>query len=147
MMKLVLITGLGMMVLSCSTPKSGVKKYEKTEGAVAAKLDCPCLMAHIFPYSKPSGEGRIAVHIFNLAEQPLESRVVLTSESLSKQRSVPIAGDDRALITFAVGKMAPLERYVIRVEGWSGTVPVDTVGDVVRLSQFEIDHLIHLNLE
>lgn len=146
-MKFIFIVGLGMMMLSCSTPKSGVKKYEKTEEAVAVKLDCPCLMAHIFPYAKTSGERRIAVHVFNLAEQPLESRVWLTSGKRSEQKTASVGAADRALITFPIPDVAPLERYTIRVEGWSGATSVDTVGDVIRLSQFEIDNLIYLNLE
>jgi hypothetical protein len=146
-MKFIFIAGLGMMMLSCSTPKSGVKNNEKTGEAVAAKFDCPCLMAHIFPYVKTSGERRIAVHVFNLAEQPLESRVELTSEKRSEQKTATIAAADRALITFPILDVAPLERYTIRVEGWSGSAPVDTVGDVIRLSQFEIDNLMYLNLE
>lgn len=145
-MKFIFIVGLGMM-LSCSAPKSGVKKNEKAKEAVAAKFDCPCLMAHIFPYAKTSGERRIAVHVFNLAEHPLESRVSLTSEKRSERKSATIAAADRALITFPIPDVTPLERYTIRVEGWSDAVPVDTVGDVIRLSPFEIDNLIYLNLE
>jgi hypothetical protein len=145
-MKFIFIAGLGMMMLSCSTPKS-MKKNEKTNEAIAAKFDCPCLMAHIFPYVKTSGERRIAVHVFNLAEQPLESRVELTSEKRSEQKTATIAAADRALITFPIPDVAPLERYTIRVEGWSGEASVDTVGDVIRLSQFEIDNLMYLNLE
>jgi len=145
MRNILFFLGAMTLVLSC-TEKKVVQADKVSRDQALPRISCPCLYAQIFPYEEVSGERRIAVHVFNLADQAVQAKIAMTNGDQTTSEAREVSGSDRALVTFAATGMAPLERYEIRVRAWHGAAAVDSLYDVVRLSQFEIDHLVRLHL-